>query len=202
MDANNKTGRNAGVQDPSREDRAMQSREAIVSQQVSEKEALAAFEAFDSVLPNLPPIPGFHVCWLSTQNREDSIDTRVRRGYVPVTPEDMAGFSFPSIKTGEYAGMIGVNEMLAYKIPNNLYQHFMVKRHHTDPKEQEGRVKDSYAELLANQRQSGTSIMAGGGRGDLGSVSEFDGVSTLAKPNETPDFISPKIHRRDTGLAL
>ena len=51
-----------------------------------------------SALPNAPLIPGWHVCWLSTTNSYDSIDKRVRLGYVPVMEQDVKGFENYRVK--------------------------------------------------------------------------------------------------------
>lgn len=88
---------------------------------------------FQSVLPNLPPIDGYHVCWLTTTNPRDSIPGRVRLGYEPVKVEDIPGWEHTSLKTGEYAGCIGVNEMIAFKLPMHLYEAYMREAHHTQP---------------------------------------------------------------------
>jgi hypothetical protein len=66
----------------------------------------------------------------------------MRYGYTPVTAEDVPGFEFATLKTGEYAGMIGVNEMLAFKLPLSLYQKFMTEWHHDAPAREESGVTD------------------------------------------------------------
>ena len=55
-------------------------------------------------LPDVPEIPGWHLCWLSTTNSYDSIDKRVRLGYVPVKAEEIQGFENNKVKSGEHAG--------------------------------------------------------------------------------------------------
>ena len=45
-------------------------------------------EMTQSALPKLDPLPGWHLCWLSTTNSYDSIDKRMRLGYVPVKSDE------------------------------------------------------------------------------------------------------------------
>lgn len=105
------------------------------SRVLSDEERLDEFRKsfFQSVLPDLPPIPGYHVCWLTTTNPRDSIPGRVRLGYEPVKVEDVPGWEYAATKTGEYAGCIGVNEMLAFKLPMSLYEAYMREAHHVQP---------------------------------------------------------------------
>lgn len=42
-----------------------------------------------TALPTPPNIDGWHVCWLSTTNSYDSIDKRLRLGYVPVKADEI-----------------------------------------------------------------------------------------------------------------
>lgn len=94
-------------------------------------------EYFQQSLPNLPKIPGWHVCWLSTQSSRDPIYGRVRLGYEPIRASEIPGFEHSSLKTGEYAGCVGVNEMVAFKLPMRLYEQYMRELHHTEPARQE-----------------------------------------------------------------
>lgn len=93
------------------------------------------------VLPTPAKIPGYHLCWLSTTNQYDTIASRMRMGYTPVTPEEIPSLSSQSTKTGEYTGMIGVNEMLLFKIPERLYQKIMHIMHHERPEQEEERLR-------------------------------------------------------------
>jgi len=98
---------------------------------------------FQSALPDLPPIEGYHVCWLTTTNPRDPIHGRMRLGYTPVKPEDIPGWEMTTIKTGEYEGCIGVNEMVAFKLPLHLYEMYMREAHHNQPRLEEEKLKSS-----------------------------------------------------------
>ena len=86
-------------------------------------------------LPNLPELPGWHMCWLTTTNPRDTIQMRIRLGYEPVKLEDAPGWESFIIETGDWQGFIGFNEMLAFKLPISLYEKFMKEANHdgTEP---------------------------------------------------------------------
>jgi hypothetical protein len=127
-----------------RQSRAMDDRAVTENRVLTDDDRLNAFrQSFvQAALPDLPKIPGFHVCWLTTTNPRDSIANRIRIGYTPVTSEDVPGFEYATLKTGEYAGLIGVNEMLAFKLPVSLYQKYMEEWHHDAPTREEIGVSD------------------------------------------------------------
>lgn len=132
------------VQDEARMDRAMDNREVTENRELSDDDRLAMFQNafFQEHLPDLPKIQGYHVCWCTTSNPRDSIQSRIRLGYVPVSPADVPGWEYATIKTGEYAGMVGVNEMIALKLPERLYQKYMTSDFHDAPRAEEEKLID------------------------------------------------------------
>ena len=122
---------------------------------LSDDERLDEFRKsfFQSVLPDLPPIPGYHVCWLTTTNPRDSIPGRIRLGYEPVKTEDVPGWEYATMKTGDYAGCIGVNEMIAFKLSMSLYEAYMREAHHTQPLYEEEKLS-SVLEVIREQAAS------------------------------------------------
>ena len=74
-------------------------------------------------------------------------------GYEPVKPEEVPGWEYASIKTGEWQGFIGVNEMLAFKLPMSLYEKFMMEAHHDAPNREEGKLTET-AEFFRRTSQS------------------------------------------------
>lgn len=153
-----------------RDSRAVTDRPVTEDRVVSESERVEMFrqQLFQSALPDLPKLPGWHTCWLTTTNPRDSIQARLRLGYEPIKPEDVPGWEYASIKTGEWAGFIGVNEMLAFKLPMSLYQAFMREAHHDAPLREEEKLTDT-ADFMAQQaRASGSNIMIGDGNSELG----------------------------------
>ncbi len=160
----------ASVQDD-KADRALDDRNVTENREISEDERVQMFrqQLYTDLLPNLPEIPGWHICWLTTTNRSDSIQARMRLGYEPVKPTDAPGMDLVTLKTGDYAGMIGVNEMLAFKLPMSLYQKFMTIAHHDEPlRQQEGIVAN--VDMLKQQAQELE-----------GNLVEGDGISELRR---------------------
>jgi len=153
-----------------RRNRAVEDREATQNRELSDDERVEMFrqQFYQSALPDLPKIPGWHLCWLTTTNPRDTIQTRLRLGYEPVKPEDVPGWEYATLKTGDWAGFIGVNEMLAFKIPIDLYEKFMKEVHYNAPLREEEKLTDT-AEFLEEQAKASKSrIDIGEGIRELG----------------------------------
>lgn len=138
------------------DDRALEDRSATENRELTDAERIAMFQKqlYNDVLPNLPPIPGYHLCWLTTNNPQDSIHRRMQLGYEPIKASDIPGFDYISIKTGEYAGLIGINEMVAFKLPMTLYKAFMQSAHHDEAaKNEEALNAENVAMRLQAERQ-------------------------------------------------
>lgn len=136
-------------------------------------------EFSQEALPTPPAIPGWHFCWLSTTNQYDPIYKRMRMGYEPVKAEDseaLKEFEHLRLKSGEYEGCIAVNEMVLFKIPQEIYQEVMEEYHHNMPLEEEERIKSN---ALTNDRDSH-------GR-KLGQV-EGEGYNDMASRIPVPTF--------------
>lgn len=152
-----------------REDRAMTNRAVTENREISDSDRLDMFrqQFFQAALPDLPKIPGYHVCWLTTTNPRDTVNMRMRLGYEPVKPEDIPGWEASSIKTGEWTGFIGVNEMLAFKLPLSLYEKYMQEAHHDAPLRELEKLSDT-AEFMKQQAEStGSTLFEGDGMQDL-----------------------------------
>lgn len=145
------------LEEDSRESRAMSDRHIAEDREQSDELRLQEYRKsfYQSALPDLPKIAGYHVCWLTTTNPRDSIASRLRLGYEPIKPEDIPGWENASIKSGEHAGLIGVNEMLAFKIPIELYEMYMKETHHTQPLYEEQKLK--IAREIAEEEAMSTS---------------------------------------------
>ncbi len=128
-------------------------------------------------LPEVPEIPGWHLCWLSTTNSYDSIDKRIRLGYVPVKADEVPGFENHRVKAGEHTGFVACNEMLLYKIPMDVYQEVMAHFHHEAPLDEANKIR-SQAESVGGQDSKGKK---------LGSF-EGDGLDQIDKPMPAPVF--------------
>jgi hypothetical protein len=111
-----------------------------------------------SALPKTPEIPGWHLCWLSTTNAYDTIDKRMRLGYVPVTADEIPGFDSFRVKAGEHVGHISCNEMLLFKLPMDVYQDIMAQMHYEAPREEVERIF-SQAEGAGAKDSSGRKLV-------------------------------------------
>jgi len=118
-----------------------------------------------TALPNVPPIPGWHLCWLSTTNSYDTIDKRIRLGYVPVTADELPGFENYRVKAGEHVGHISCNEMLLFKIPTELYQRVMTHFHYQKPMEATQAIMERMEELQQGADSSGHKLLKTEGEG-------------------------------------
>lgn len=148
-----------------RQSREMEDRQVIENREVTDDDRLEMFRAqlFNDALPDLPDMPGYHMCWLTTTNPRDPIHRRIQLGYEPIKASDVPGMEFASVKTGEWAGLIGVNEMIAFKLPESLYQRFMQEAHHDAPLREENKLTET-AEIMRRQAEgSGSTLFEGEG---------------------------------------
>lgn len=106
-----------------------------------------------TALPDTPTIPGWHTCWLSTTNVYDTIEKRMRLGYVRVTTEELGISDSLRVKEGEFAGFISCNEMLLFKIPMEAYQEIMAMFHHEAPAEDAANIRRKVEENQARDSQ-------------------------------------------------
>ena len=178
MDARLKKTLNAGGRDSrSSQDLSRAApEEAFISKQ--ERRKMWSDEWTQSALPKVPDIPGWHLCWLSTTNGYDSIDKRMRLGYVPVRADELPGFDNYRVKAGEDVGFIACNEMRLYKLPMEVYQEVMLQMHHEAPNEEADKVQIQVEQLQGNRDSSGKSL----------SKVEGEGFGNLNRNVQTPVF--------------
>jgi hypothetical protein len=158
--------------DKARESRDMQDRNVKENREISDEERVEMFrqQLFQSALPDLPKIPGFHTCWLTTTNPRDPIQARMRLGYEPIKTSDVPGWEYATLKTGEWAGFIGVNEMLAFKLPMRLYEAFMQEAHFEAPMREDEKLVAMTEGLREQAERSGGKLIEGDGMQDLRKV--------------------------------
>lgn len=140
---------------------------------LAERRRLMRAEWEQEALPKLPQIPNWHLCWLSTTNSYDPISKRIRLGYRPVLTTELEGFDNFKMNSGEFEGCISCNEMVLFKLPQDLYQMYMEEFHHNLPMESEQVIKSEVEKLM------GPDIV----RSELG-----DGNQQLAAPAKVPVF--------------
>lgn len=165
-----------------RADRHMQDRNVTQDRELSDDERVAEFrqQYFQSALPDIPKIEGYHVCWLTTENPRDPIHARVRLGYEPIKSHEIPGWEHAQIKTGEWEGCIGVNEMIAFKLPLELYEQYMRINHHEQPLSEEEKLSSQIRAMEAEMN-------AATKRGTVNLELE-DGTAALGVAPEPPPF--------------
>ncbi len=149
------------------------------SMTLEQRRQLIRSEFVQQALPSAPPIPGYHVCWLSSTNTYDPIHKRMRMGYTPVRREEVPGMPTTGNQlSGEYADCITCNEMVLFKVPEEVYQIIMSELHYRQPLEEEQAI---------HARIQGAQQYDSNGK-DLGEV-EGDGFDSLGKPlGKDPTF--------------
>ena len=119
----------------------------------------------NNALPDLPEgiIPGFHLCWLSTTNNYDSIDKRMALGYEPVKAAELGkGFeALGKMSSGKFEGCVSCNEMVLFKLPEEIYQEVMRMMHLEDPLEHQRNIT-SAVRGTAQEGKGGRSLLEGG----------------------------------------
>lgn len=131
----------------------------------AERRKMFRNEFSQEALPNPPEIPGWHLCWLSTTNQYDPIHKRMRLGYQPVMADELPGFEHLKVKAGEHVGHISCNEMILYKLPEDIYQDYMLETHHYAPLEEADKIRVQQEQLLAAQDSSGRKLIQQEGEG-------------------------------------
>jgi hypothetical protein len=100
-------------------------------------------------LPNLPMRQGWHRCWVSTTNQNDTPQARTRLGYTFCRPEQLKSEGWDA---DEYAVKDAANmwsgctmwrEMIAMEIPEDDFLAIMRELHHDMPYEQARGIYDS-----------------------------------------------------------
>jgi hypothetical protein len=151
-------------------DRVEETKERMAAEDPDSKSKRERAEAFrdkwqNSALPDIPggTIPGFHLCWLSTTNNYDSIDKRMALGYEPVKAAELGkGFeSLGKMSSGKFEGCVSCNEMVLFKLPEEIYQEVMRMLHLEDPLEHQRNITAN-VRSTAKDGKGGRSILEGG----------------------------------------
>ena len=145
---------------------------------ITQSDALRAEEALmdemlgklDSILPDIPAPPGFHLCWLSMTHERDFIGQRERWGYTPYriseAPPDAYIPSDVQTSAANADGLIRVREMVLYKIPTIRAEAIMQIHHHRRPNEMAaGLDPRRNAALSTIKDKSGTPLIKADGEG-------------------------------------
>lgn len=141
----------------------------VTEREFSDDEALEFFRdsQLTSVLPNLPPMPDYHVFWATTSNPRDSIQWRLRLGYELIRVDDVPGWQGASMTTAGYSGVIGINEMVAMRIRKDRYNRFMREVHHNLPLQEEMKLRSATDELKEKAQTMGARLEEGDGMAEI-----------------------------------
>jgi len=151
------------------EERVMEvkARTTASEEDIQRRERLEAFRDKwqNSALPDIPKdaLPGFHLCWLSTTNSYDSIDKRMALGYEPVKAGELGkGFeALGKMSSGKFEGCVSCNEMILFKLPEEIYQEVMRMLHLEDPLEHQRNIT-AQVRSTSQEGKGGRSILEGG----------------------------------------
>jgi signal-transduction protein with cAMP-binding, CBS, and nucleotidyltransferase domain len=100
----------------------------------------------------------------------------MRLGYEPVKADDLPGFEHMKVKAGEHVGFVACNEMLLFKIPEEIYQEIMLEQHHYAPLEEAEKIKIQQEQLLDQRDSGGKSLV------------KIEGSINTNKPRGLPTF--------------
>jgi hypothetical protein len=95
-----------------------------------------------------------------------------------VKADEVHGFENYRVKAGQYDGYVACNEMLLFKIPEDVYQEIMAHFHHEAPLEEANKIRVQAENVQGARDSSGRS---------LGQV-EGDGLGDIDKPLPAPVF--------------
>jgi hypothetical protein len=141
-----------------------------------ERRRLLRQEWVQEVLPTPPKIPGYHCCWLSTTNSTDPVYKRIQRGYVPVKATEVPGFGSQFTATGgDFDGCVACNEMLLFKVPEQVYQDLMAIYHYDMPLEQEATIREN---VERKQEYDSSGRKLGSVEGDFGNLGKSSAQPT------------------------
>lgn len=151
--------------------------------ELSDTERLELFRmtVFQNQLPLLPVelFPNDHLCWLTTTNTRDPIQGRLRLGYQLLRIEELPGWEHSVISTGLYSGCVGVNEMVAAKLPMRLYEMYMMEAHHNQPLAEEGKLRTTLDVIRDSARQNKGALIEEESTAQLGTKTrrpKFEGI--------------------------
>ena len=141
----------------------------VGARKATKSELIARFrtEMFNNVLPKIPDIPGYHLCWLSANSTYDTIQHRETIGYELVRPDEIPGFDHVTVKDGPHAGYVGLKEMVLAKLPLELYHEYMKIAHHDRPNEEQGKLRDTVRFIQETARDGGADVYIGDGTNEI-----------------------------------
>lgn len=109
-------------------------------------EARTLMQNFDmNVLPPPPQIAGYHTMWASLETKSGHPKVYAKLKYSPISYAEVPEWEKLSSAhlTGEYANYVTCNEMVALKIPLEMYQVYMEENHYLKPQRKEQAIREA-----------------------------------------------------------
>ncbi len=108
---------------------------------------------FQAGLPDPPRIDGYHMCWLSTESKGDSISDRQALGYELVTWSEVRGWGHAKANVEAQDGEpVRINEMVLAKISERLHRAYMHIAHHEKPAQYDEAILTAIENMQAKAR--------------------------------------------------
>lgn len=141
-------------------ERETQDREFSEDRELTDAERVEMFRdaRFQAILPDLPVYSGHHVCWLTTNNRGDSIPQRLRLGYQLIRLDQCPSWESAGATVGKVENVVSINEMVAARIPLSLYNRYMAIRHYEEPLDEERKLVKMTEAMQAQAEEMGLSL--------------------------------------------
>lgn len=167
-----------------REERAMNDRAITQRRQLTDEDRVELLRRanFQSSLPNLPRIPGYHVCWVSTTHPSDTPQGREQLGYTYITRDEVPEFTYTDQKSSDFPGVVSWREMIGMKIELHRYQMFMEELHHNEPARSEEKI---FNEALQAGEVAAQAAKRGG---KMRAPVVEGGTEELGQAREAPNF--------------
>lgn len=120
-------------------------RDKDIPRELSDAERVDAFRkrSYQSVLPDIPAIPGYRCIWLNPESTDDPVADRMAFGYEPVLKSDIPHWRHPMQREGANPEHVFVREMQAFKLKEHLWRQFMSHNHHERPLAEDQKLLDT-----------------------------------------------------------
>lgn len=169
----------------SRSDRSNSDRSITGDREVTDRtrgaERRAMLRDTNTLLPAPPAVDGYHSFWATTTNTKDTVESRQRLGYTFITRDEAPNYEMSTLKSGEVTSdRIMINEMVAMKLPLDLWKEDMMDIHHTMPTEMAKGIKDNITKFKDGR---GNDIAYTGGSFNAGLDEGFDSLGQAKPPS-------------------
>lgn len=169
----------------SRLDRSNSDRSVTGNREVTDtvrgQERRAMLRDTNTLLPAPPEVPGYHSFWATTTNTKDTVEARQRLGYTFISRDEAPNYEFDKLKSGDTSSdRIMIAEMVAMKLPLDMWQEDMMDIHHNMPTEMARGIKDNITKFKDGR---GNDIAYTGGSFNGGMDEGFNSLGQVKPPS-------------------